>query len=93
MLSCQVAYLRHFAPIVTLTPFTTSRVGMVRVSPVHDASALTPNRLHPCLASNDSPHPDSSAASAMVKDAGIVVVAALACAVGPIRAMKSSGFI
>src|SRR4051812_38214707 len=89
----QSGYFRHRAGSMTGFPFSNSLVIMLTVSPCHEGSAFTPNRLRACNASWEPPQPDSSAASAIVKLAGILVLAMLARAAGPIAAMKSSGFM
>ena len=50
-----------------------SRVSIAMRSPSHAGSALTPKRLNASTASRECPQPDSSAASATVKEAGIRV--------------------
>src|SRR4051812_34954793 len=66
----------------------TSWVSTSTVGPFHALSALMPNRLLP---GQRAPHPDSSAACANVKEAGIPVARWQACAGPTIRARKALG--
>src|SRR5437763_11227634 len=74
--------------MATRTPFTTSWVGTSTVGPFQALSALMPNRLFP---GQRAPQPDSSAACARVKEAGIPVARWQACAGPTIRARKALG--
>src|SRR5438067_673045 len=88
MQACQLGYARKVPIGCTSAPSTCSVVRKLTVGPFQLLSALTPNRLFP---SASWPHDDSSAACAMVKEAGIPVARWQACAGPVIRAMKALG--